>query len=57
MRTRGLTVLRLFTSTAVLAENLARGQEIVQQKCDACHTLRDEQVAKPKTSSAWPAIS
>jgi mono/diheme cytochrome c family protein len=42
MLKRGLAGLLLFASTAAVAQNLARGQEIVQQKCDTCHTLRDE---------------
>jgi mono/diheme cytochrome c family protein len=42
MRKRGLTLLLLLASCNALAQNLARGQGIVQQKCDTCHTLRDE---------------
>jgi mono/diheme cytochrome c family protein len=42
MRKRGLAVLLLLASTAAVAQDLAHGQEIVQRKCDTCHTLRDE---------------
>jgi mono/diheme cytochrome c family protein len=42
MRKRSLTVLLLFASAIAVAQDLARGQEIVQQKCDTCHTLRDD---------------
>jgi hypothetical protein len=42
MRKLGLTLLLLLASCNALAQNLARGQGIVQQKCDTCHTLRDE---------------
>jgi mono/diheme cytochrome c family protein len=42
MRKRDLALLLLFASTTAVAQDLARGQQIVQQKCDTCHTLRDE---------------
>jgi mono/diheme cytochrome c family protein len=42
MRKRGLAVLLLFAPATAVAQDLAHGQEIVQQKCDTCHTLRDE---------------
>lgn len=42
MRKRSLAVLLLFASATAVAQDLARGQEIVRQKCDTCHTLRDE---------------
>jgi mono/diheme cytochrome c family protein len=42
MRKRSLTVLLLFASAIAVAQDLARGQEIGQQKCDTCHTLRDD---------------
>ena len=42
MRKRGLAVLLLFASATAVAQDLAHGQEIAQQKCDTCHTLRDE---------------
>ena len=42
MRKCALAVLLLIVSIDSLAQNIARGQEIVQQKCDSCHTLRDD---------------
>ena len=42
MRERSLAMLLLLASTTAAAQDFARGQQIVQQKCDTCHTLRDE---------------
>jgi mono/diheme cytochrome c family protein len=35
------TLLVLATSTAV-GQNVSRGEQVVKQKCDNCHTLRDD---------------
>ena len=42
MRKSAFTVLLLIASSTGSAQDLARGRQIVEQKCDGCHTLRDD---------------